>query len=199
MIKSRLSFRLDFSLLPALAAMLAWPFHLYMPESWGYENHWIENVQMLVLLLCFILCWRAKTDRAFWRTLAFLFVILALREVNCGRTLFFAVEGKENAYLKWSQIPYGWVVRLAYKAFIIAVVFVFVRVGGLRTCVRLLKGSKWPVWNVAAGAVAVPVTVLSEHYFGYATLEELAELVVYFAMASTIRLYGMGRLSKVQA
>lgn len=169
-----------------------------MPESWGYENHWIENVQMLVLLLCFILCWRAKTDRAFWHSLAFLFVILALREVNCGRTLFFAVEGKENAYLKWSQIPYGGVVRLAYKAFIVAVACVFARVGGLRTGVRLLKGAKLPVWNALAGAAAVPATVLSERYFGYATLEELAELVVYLAMASTLWLYGMGRLPKAQ-
>lgn len=179
--------------------MLSWPFYAWMPEAWGYENHWLENVQMLLLLLCFMLCLATGKDKPFYRTLALLVVVIALREVNCGRTLFFPVPGEVNRYYSWSQIPYGWVVRWAYKIFIAGVALRFILVRGFQTCYCLLKEWRLPVWNAGVGVVAVVVTLLAEKQWGEARLEELAELVVYATLASTLFLYGWARLPRAAA
>lgn len=177
--------------------MLSWPFYELLPEPWGYENNVLENAQMLLLLLCFLLCFFPCKDRCFYRALSLFVVVVALREVNCGRTLFFPVPGEVNHYYSWSQIPYGWVVRWAYKLFIAMVAFRFAMVHGFPSCLRLLKEYRFPVWNALVGGASVGVTLLGEKVWGEPRLEELAELSVYAALASTLYLYSRGKLPRI--
>ena len=41
-----------------------------------------------------------------------------IREVNCGRTLFFHIPGTENAFYSWKEIKYGYLVHPIYGTYI---------------------------------------------------------------------------------
>ena len=71
------------SIIPAL---------IYMPHTWGYENGVIENIQLPVLFFMVYLCATSKINKPFFNFLILVLSILIIREVNCGRTLFFPIR-----------------------------------------------------------------------------------------------------------
>lgn len=71
-----------------LVALMIIPCILFMPEKYGYENGLLENLQMLTLLAGFIFALKSKINKKFFYLTAMVIVILAIREVNCGRTIF---------------------------------------------------------------------------------------------------------------
>ena len=96
-------------------ALLIIPCILYLPEKYGYENGLLENLQLIALLFGFILCLsyqkiknkqnkdneneKTEIDQSmikFFKFAALVIVILFLREINCGRTIFFPVPGEVN-------------------------------------------------------------------------------------------------------
>lgn len=93
-----------------LNTILIAPCILYLPEKYGYENGILENLQLIVLLCGFILCLSYKKIKSkqnqdneitsvdesmvkFFKFVALVIVILFLREINCGRTIFFPIPG----------------------------------------------------------------------------------------------------------
>ena len=93
-LKNRVDFKFHpITLLPLLILLLTLPACLWLPIEYSYENHLIENFQLVVILAIFIICIKAKNDKTFFNTLALVMVILFLREINCGRTVFFHVPG----------------------------------------------------------------------------------------------------------
>lgn len=193
---SYLDFRFKWFVVPVLVLVLICTFWCVFPEHWGYENGVLETLQLVFLLGVWWLCRTAKEERPLFHWLAWFVVILALREVNCGRTLFFPVPGEPNTFLKWNQIPYGWVVKTAYIIFVVGVCFRFIWIGGFKACWRLLTQRRMPVWNVLLLLLAVLISYLSEHVFGLMMLEELGECTVYGSMGILAWLYGRGELMR---
>ena len=115
--------RIDFSfqpitLLPLLIILLTYPCMKFLPIQYTYENSLIENFQLFVLILTFIFSVKAKTDKKFFISVALICLILFLREINCGRTIFFPIEGMENAFYSWKDIKYGYLAHPLYGLFI---------------------------------------------------------------------------------
>ena len=71
-IKSHFDFNVYAITVPAIISLLCIvPCVLNLPEKYGFENGLIENIQMIVLLICFIFCIKAKNHKK-------LFVFIAL-------------------------------------------------------------------------------------------------------------------------
>lgn len=79
--------------------ILTIPLASIMPIQLGWENHFIENFQVFTLLsgslmsLEFAFREKNKQKRCFWLVCAPIWVVLALRELSWGTTLFVAPLG----------------------------------------------------------------------------------------------------------
>ena len=82
-----------FGILTALAII---PAVMFLPERCGFENGVIENIQLAVLFIGMFFALRPKTDKKFFYFITMVLGILFIREVNCGRTIFFAIPGTEK-------------------------------------------------------------------------------------------------------
>ena len=97
-----------------ITALLIIPAVMFLPEKCGFENGIIENIQLGVLFLGMFFAFRPKVDKKFFYFIAMVLGILLIREVNCGRTIFFAIPGQENAFYSWKEIKYGWLAHIIY-------------------------------------------------------------------------------------
>ena len=64
---------------------------MFLPVEYGYENGILENLQLMALFVGAFFAFRSKIDKKFFYFVILVISILLLREVNCGRTIFFPV------------------------------------------------------------------------------------------------------------
>lgn len=192
-------FRLHTAALVAIVvAVLCVPPGVYLPVECGYENGVVENVQMAVLALGVYFCLRAGNHRQFFVVVALVLVILMLREVNCGRTLFFAKAGTVNAFYKWKEIPYGWVARVMYGGYMAGVVAYFLHQRLYLQIGAVLRQVGIPVWNVILMVAGMALGVYGERVMNNMTVEEFSELGFYVALVGVVHIYARFRVDAAQ-
>ena len=171
-----------------LFALLIVPATMFLPEKFGFENGVIENIQLVVLFLGVYFSVRPKVDKKFFSFIALVLGILLIREVNCGRTLFFAIPGEENAFYRWSEIKYGYLAHPIYGLYMAFVGIYFLKNKLFITLWEKIKNIKFPVWNFVLLAIGIVVGLLGEEIHNM-VLEESAELLFYVALVGFIYLY----------
>ncbi len=186
--------RIDFkfhpiTLIPLLILLLTFPALKWLPERYAWENHLIENVQLVVLLITFILCLRSKIDKKFFKTLALVMIILFLREINCGRTVFFPIEGVENAFYPWSQIKYGYLAHPLYGAFMAASGLYFLITKSFMVLWNYFLHAKLTIYNWIFIILGIIFGVWGEKA-GSPMLEEMTELLFYTSLMAIIYMQG---------
>lgn len=188
-----LSFRLDtrwlFLLALSLLSFVACLFTDRMPLEWGYENSLVENIQMAVLAGALVLCATARNHRCFYRFAAVVVLLLMLREVSFGRTIFFPVEGQVDTYYKWKEIPYGWLAHWVIGAFMAAMAAVFILKRLWKPLWEIVQQKAFPVWGVVLMGFGVVLTSAMEKVFHDIVAEEVSELGMYFAFAYLVAVY----------
>lgn len=194
-IKNFISSHFDFKMYgvtwAALAVFAAIPVCLkYMPQRYGYENSLIENTQMVVLFGIMALCLTAKTNKTFFRFCAWILTIIMIREVNCGRTLFFHVPGTENSYYPWREIKYGYLVHPIYGAYIALIAICFIIKKQFITLWKIVKNIKFPFWNLIIMCFAMFMGAIAEKATNNNFIfEEGFELLFYVCLAGIVYLY----------
>lgn len=190
---SRLDFRLyPVTLFPLIILLLTYPAMLWLPIEYTYENHLIENSQLVIILATFIMCLKAKSDKQFFNSLALVMIILFLREINCGRTIFFAIEGTDNAFYSWKEIPYGWMVNPLYALFMIGSGLYFLLTKSYMVLFKYMTKAKLSVWNWIFLFLGIILGTLGEEIGDFA-LEEMTETLFYLALMALIYLQGFNR------
>lgn len=197
-VKSFINAHLDFKFyadtwLALIVALLIVPCVKFLPETWGYENGPLENLQMLALLVGFIFAIRAKVNKKFFYFAAMVIGILALREVNCGRTLFFPVPGEVNTFYGWKDIKYGWLAHPLYGLYMAWVAFYFFKNKLFITLWNIVKKIKFPVWNVLLLLLGMALGLIAEKSMHNAIMEEITELLFYVSLTGIIRLYAFNK------
>ncbi len=189
--------KLDFNLYPvvwlAFAALIALiPAIMYLPQSFGYENGPIECAQLLVLLAIFIISAKAKNHKRFFMFFLLIILMLMIREVNCGRTLFFQIPGTENSFYSWRDLKYGKLVHFLYGSYIAIVALLFFVKKIFLDLWKMALCAKIPFWNgivifftMFMGAIAEKLT---NNNFVF---EEGFEFVFYVALMGVVWLYAM--------
>lgn len=187
-------FRLHTAALAAIVvAVLCVPLGVYLPVECGYENGVVENVQMAVLAFGVYFCLTARNHRQFFVVVALVLVMLMLREVNCGRTLFFARPGMVNEFYKWKEIPYGWVARALYGGYMAGVMAYFLYKRLYLQIGEVLRQVGVPVWNVILMLIGMALGIYGERVMNNMTVEEFAELGFYVALVGGIHIYARFR------
>lgn len=194
LLKNRLDFKFYKELLlPLLVAVLIVPAAKYLPMEYGYENSYVENTQMVCLFLAIVFCWRAKHNKCLFRFLSAIIFILALRETNFGKTLFYPDPVHPNKFLKWDQIPYAPYVDPVMIAYGIAIAIYFLRKKLIFVIPAFLEKGRLPVFYLLFMAGGMISGSIIDKASDNLVAEEMAELLFYipfttaFARAGSLR------------
>ena len=188
--KTHIDFKFNIpTLISFLVTLMIIPAFLFLPEHCGYENGLIENIQLMVLFLGVFFAIRPKTDKKFFTFVALVLSILFLREINCGRTIFFPISGTENAFYSWKEIKYGWLAHPLFGAYIAFVGFYFLKNKLFINIWEKLRDIKFPIWNFLFLILGMALGTYAEECVHNFVLEEITELLFYVALVGFIYLY----------
>ena len=177
------------TVLGILTALSVVPCILFLPERYGYENGLLENIQMVVLFIGLYLSFTAKTNKKFFIFAGLVLTILILREVNCGRTLFFPIPGVENMYYSWKDIKYGYLAHPIFGIYIASVAVYFFWNKLFIDLYNLIKGTKLPIWNILLMFAGMFLGLYAEHCTNSLVFEEITELLFYVSLVGIIYIY----------
>lgn len=201
--------RLDFTIQPTTCltflVALACVFLLaYAPDTWAYENGLLENLQMILLMLGMLFCITARADKSLYLFFACILFFMMLREVNCGRMLFwsrngeFFYSGLPADYLKWKEIPHGTTIRSSiYAAISLLCVAALCRRGNFAALKKTLLHTQAPFWELILMLIAVLSSITAERLHICFVTEEVSELLLYTALASAIFRYSRVRQPQI--
>ena len=197
-LKKHLDFRIhNVTWLGILTALAVVPCVMFLPERFGYENGLLENIQMAVLFIGLYLAFTAKTNKKFFIFAGLILTILMIREVNCGRTLFFAVPGYENAFYSWKDIKYGYLAHPIYGFYIALVGIYFLKNKLFINLWEILKNIKLPVWDIVLMLTGMGLGLYAEHGMHNMVFEEITELLFYVSLVGIIYLYSRDKMFKI--
>ena len=196
-IKNHFDFRIyPVTILTILTAFAVIPCVKILPETWGYENGILENLQMVTLGIGLFLAISAKANKKFFYFAGLIIFLLIAREVNYGRTLFFPIPGEVNAYYSWKEIKYGWLVNPIVGLYITGTVLYFIISKIYSQMWNIIKNVKFPVWNFVLLFVGMGLGEYAEKATENFVFEEISELLFYVALVGIIWLYGFNERLK---
>ena len=192
-LKNRVDFKFHaITILPLLILLLTVPACLWLPIEYSYENHLIENFQLVVILAIFIICIKTKNDKTFFNTLALVMVILFLREINCGRTVFFHIPGGgPNDFYSWKEIPYGYLAHPLYGTFMVFSGLYFILTKSYKVLWNYFLQAKLSIYNWIV-ALGIIFGLLGEEW-GMPMLEEMTETLFYVSLLAIIYLQAFNK------
>lgn len=193
-IKSHFDFKFYGTSWICLAVFISiFPMLIWMPQKYGFENGLLENIQMSVLFIAVYLGVTSKVNQPLFRFIALALSILIIREVNCGRTLFFPIPGEYHKYYSWSMLPWPWLgktVHFLYGTWIAIVSLIFLKKKFYLDIWKMIKGIKLPVWNLFFMCLAMFMGAIAEKATNNNFIfEEAFELLFYVSFAGIIWLY----------
>ena len=168
---------------------LAIPGIIFLPEEFGYENSWLENIQLIILFTSCFFAIRAKENRKFFNLVLMFLGILLLREVNCGRTIFFPIPGVENAFYSWKDIKYGWLAHPLFGIYIGTTIVYGLWNKFYIDLWNILKNTKLPFWSILFLITGITLSLVAEKCTHNFLFEEFSELLMYISILSIIKRY----------
>ena len=172
-----------------VVALLIVPCVMFAPAEWGYENGILENIQMVVLFAGVFFALKSKIDKKFFIFVALVLTILILREVNCGRTLFFAIPGEVNSFYSWKEIKYGYLAHPIYGTFIASVGIYFLWNKLFLNLWDKIRCVKFPTWDMGFMLLGMALGLYAEEVVHNFVFEEITELLFYTGLIGIIYLY----------
>ena len=176
-----------------LVALAIIPCVLFLPETYGYENGLLENMQMLVLFIGLFLCFTSKLNKKFFSFVGLVITIIILREINCGRTLFFPIPGAVNAFYSWKDIKYGYLAHPIYGIYMACVGIYFLKNKLFMDLLSIVKNIKLPIWDILFMFSGMIIGMYAEKALENMVLEEMSELLFYVALISIVYLYSRSK------
>ena len=170
-------------------ALLGLPCIMFLPEKYGYENGILENLQMVILFFGLFLTFTSKINKKFFVFAGLVLIILILREVNCGRTIFFPIPGTENEFYRWSDIKYGYLAHPLYGIYIASVAIYFLWNKLFINLWNIIKNIKFPVWDIVFAVTSAGLSIYADRAIENPVFEEVVELLLYVALIGIIWLY----------
>ena len=126
-----------------------------------------------------------------------------IREVNCGRTLFFPIPqdsplySETHAYYSWRELENPWIGKIVhglYGAWITIVSLIFLKKKIYVDLWQLIKNIKFPFWNIAFASIATFMGAIAEKLTNNNYIfEEGFELLFYVSILGIVWLYSRNK------
>lgn len=194
----RLSFKVNLLTLIALIwGVLMWPLFEFAHSRFFTENGMVENLQVVVLVAAMVISLKAKHDKKFFRLLAFIIMLMIMRETNLGRQFFCDRLLPEGEMCRWSKLKYGWIVELLRGMFGIWVIFYALRNKLYRSFIVYVKNAPIYVWDFLLMFVGAVVGTAAEVDGIYEILEECGEFLFYLALTDCLWWYSRQKINEI--
>ncbi|MEE6207648.1 MAG: hypothetical protein VZR95_06310 [Alphaproteobacteria bacterium] len=152
--------------------------------QWFVENGIVENLQLVILSVAFLICLTAKSEKKFFVFCSFIVLFLMIRETNLGRAFFCEKFLAPDEICRWKNMKYG------YLADVIRILLA-IGIGVYAVYHKLWQPlwkyvSKAPVyiWDIGVMFFCAAVGIAAEfECIDSEILEECAETVMYMALA----------------
>ena len=169
-----------------------------LPESLGGKNSIPEYLQLGILAIGIIFCFRANNRKQFFTFAALVLIFLFLREINYGRTLpCFADPDNPEKFKKWKEIPYGWLAHVLVGIYLAAIAAYYVWRKLWQDTWELLSKVRIPAWETAVMIAAAVCAQLTERLIHNDFVEEFFELTFYTAFICLLWRYTAGRVQTI--
>lgn len=168
----------------------------YLPISWGWENSFLEWLQVVILAVGLVLnCkwWHNAKSNGHHKSACFLFwasplwLLMIGRELSWGRVFypngFDAVNGP--SFVSLTQLPYGAIVNPMLAVVIVIWLFAVIRYGLYKVPYQLLKEKCFPVSELAISILALAVAGFGEKMLHLPVMEEFDECIAYLGLILT--------------
>lgn len=176
--------------------ILAIPFVLKFANSQFFvEGALVENLQLVVLAVAFVIAVKAPQDRSLFIALALLIVLMLMRETNLGRSYFCEKYLSPDEICRWKNMKYGIIVeplRNLYGLYILYYIWsrnVYKLIGKY-----ILQAPIYLVDSLIFVGAVVAATIAEWPLIDNEILEESSELLMYIVFINLILRYRVGKL-----
>lgn len=195
-IPPRLCLNINWLTIIELIYISAIPFMIKFAEPQFFaEGSLIENLQLAVLTVAFIIVVTAKKDRTLFIALAMLIVLMLMRETNLGRSYFCEKYLSPDEICRWKNMKYGIIVeplRNLYGLYILYYIWsrkVYKLIGKY-----ILQAPIYLVDSLIFVGAVVAATIAEWPLIDNEILEESSELLMYIVFINLILRYRVGKL-----
>lgn len=195
-IPPRLCLNINWLTIIELIYISAIPFMIKFAEPQFFaEGTLIENLQLAVLTVAFIIVVTAKKDRTLFIALAMLIVLMLMRETNLGRSYFCEKYLSPDEICRWKNMKYGIIVeplRNLYGLYILYYIWsrkVYKLIGKY-----ILQAPIYLVDSLIFVGAVVAATLAEWPLIDNEILEESSELLMYIVFINLILRYRVGKL-----
>ena len=162
--------------------------------KWFVENGFVENLQLIILAVAFMVCMTARSEKKFFVFCGLVVLFLIMRETNLGRSFFCEKYLKPNEICRWNNLPYGYmadVVRILY----VILILVYAIYNKLWLPLwRYISKAPIYVWDIGIMVLCAFLGIMAEtRYVDNEILEETAETIMYISLT-----YCLWRYSRYQ-
>lgn len=176
--------------------ILAIPFMLKFANSQFFvEGALVENLQLVVLAVAFVIAVKAPQDRSLFIALALLIVLMLMRETNLGRSYFCEKYLSPDEICRWEKMKYGFVVEPLRNLYGLYILYYIGSRKVYKIVWQYLKQAPIYIFDslVLVGA-AIVATISEWPIIDNEILEECCELLMYVGLVNLIYRYRVGKL-----
>ena len=200
LIKNLIS-RLDFSatmltVAEFLLIVAIYPLMRYAAPQWFTENGIVENVQLLILSVAFVIALKSTQNRQMYVFFAMIIILLMMRETNMGRGYFCAKYLTPDEVCKWNHLKYGYIAGWIRGIYVLGVICYALYIKVWRPIIKYIVKAPIFVWELLFMAIGVICATMAEMpRFDNEILEECAEMLVYVTLCNLLWRYSRCRIA----
>ncbi len=155
-------------------------------EIW--ENTFLENLQLIPLILGAILCFKAKKHKPFYIVIAMLLVLFFMRELSYGRVLFAAIPDNPHDFYPWSHYKWGYLANIIIGLYLVSI-FIFGIIKKIwNDIIAIINKVKFPFLSFLTTLIFIAFEITGEKIHN-TVLEEISELAIYCLTLSICIIY----------
>lgn len=176
--------------------ILAIPFVLKFANSQFFvEGALVENLQLVVLAVAFVITVKAPKDRSLFIALALLIVLMLMRETNLGRSYFCEKYLSPDEICRWEKMKYGFIVEPLRNLYGLYILYYIWSRKVYKIVWQYLKQAPIYIFDSIVFVGAAIVATISEWpIIDNEILEECCELLMYVGLVNLIYRYRVGKL-----
>lgn len=167
----------------------------FADPSWFVENGIVENLQIVILVVAFIICITAKQDKSLFVFCGLVVLLLIMRETNFGRSYFCAKYLSADEICRWKNMRYGYIAEYGRLLYCISIVIYAYYHKLWKVIWKYVTVVPIYIWDIAIILLCTTLGVMAEFKsVDNEILEECAEGIVYFALAYCLWRYSRSPL-----
>lgn len=166
------------------------PLAFYLPPELFIEDGVVENLQLGVLLMIFIIALRSKYNSNLFKFAAMIVIFLMMRETNLFRSWFCERYLDSGEMCRWNKMKYGFIPENLRLIFAIYAGYFFCKHRLDKVILRFVNQAPIYFWDIALLIISAAGATLAEFSFiDSEAMEESCELLSYIALGNCVWRY----------